>query len=682
MMDRVDSILSGLMNSTYVGTMVPNIDSEFHINLACAQTFSAIYEYTSATMCTRVIIRDNLAIAGHTLMRKIVWAMISGDASVVLASTQIEFKSGFAACASLSLAAPPQYLVAVLVAAEFCPILEFPLYRLQQPRPAIGKLPTVNTPKKENMINSATSTPPPAPAACPASTYKTSSWSPPIVSACRRDTARSGAEVPYALLPERFQDPEPLPSSYRYEDKEYILESSYGAQPNNDGQAAGSPFEDKVGLGQPTENPLFANIVAPPDSTPESKHPVKIYIHGGFLQFGSPHGLKGQAQYVSAERSEVWVNIGYRLSAFGFLACDEPRVAGNFGFKDQWLALLWVRDNIEQFGGTILYFCGRIYAHSRFWGAFGTPAAAPRFPPSEGENAPFQSAVLQSNAILTVPKTPRELRPQFQALCHALGLESSSPDILTTLRDSSRLPASKITHVIETDALGVEHGTFRGCLDDSWLSTTPDPMIWQRSGDFARALKAKGVRSIVVGDLTEEWYLYSIAHPVRTVRDVRHNADRYYPAEVVERLLGMYRALPDDAPEDEVKRLFGELMSDGQVHLPVRLLARDLMAAGFPVVRYEIRWTPEQLRPFGYVTHGTDRALWALRIPNLEPQQAEVARKWLDAIDAEVKQVEEHGNGRDLQEVLALNEDRTIGWKPDERWNELMRLRAALPSEA
>jgi hypothetical protein len=27
------------------------------------------------------------------------------------------------------------------------------------------------------------------------------------------------------------------------------------AQPTNDGQAAGSPFEDKVGYGQPTENP-------------------------------------------------------------------------------------------------------------------------------------------------------------------------------------------------------------------------------------------------------------------------------------------------------------------------------------------------------------------------------------------------------------------------------------------
>jgi carboxylesterase type B len=70
-----------------------------------------------------------------------------------------------------------------------------------------------------------------------------------------------------------------------------------------------------------------------------------------FLQFGSPHGLGSQAQYISAERSEVWVNIGYRLSTFGFLACDEPAISGNFGFKDQWLALEWIKDNIDSFGG-------------------------------------------------------------------------------------------------------------------------------------------------------------------------------------------------------------------------------------------------------------------------------------------------------------------------------------------
>ena len=71
-----------------------------------------------------------------------------------------------------------------------------------------------------------------------------------------------------------------------------------------------------------------------------------------YLQFGSPHGLSAQAQYVAAERQEVWVNIGYRLSAFGFLASDEPKVDGNFGFKDQWLAMVWIRENIQAFGGT------------------------------------------------------------------------------------------------------------------------------------------------------------------------------------------------------------------------------------------------------------------------------------------------------------------------------------------
>lgn len=35
----------------------------------------------------------------------------------------------------------------------------------------------------------------------------------------------SHLEVPYALPPGRFEDPEPLPSDFRYEEKEYIVES-------------------------------------------------------------------------------------------------------------------------------------------------------------------------------------------------------------------------------------------------------------------------------------------------------------------------------------------------------------------------------------------------------------------------------------------------------------------------
>jgi carboxylesterase type B len=85
---------------------------------------------------------------------------------------------------------------------------------------------------------------------------------------------------------------------------------------------------------------------------------VSLSYRYSFLQWGSPHALSNQAQYISAERSEVWVNIGYRLNVFGFLASDEPKIAGNFGFKDQWLAILWVKDNIACFGGE--YSCKKV----------------------------------------------------------------------------------------------------------------------------------------------------------------------------------------------------------------------------------------------------------------------------------------------------------------------------------
>jgi hypothetical protein len=60
-----------------------------------------------------------------------------------------------------------------------------------------------------------------------------------------------------------------------------------------------------------------------------------------------------------------------------------------------------------------------------------------------------------------------------------------------------------------------------------------------------------------------------------------------------------YPVLPPDAKKDEVTRRFGEILSVAQVHLPVRILARNLVENGFLVLRYEIRWAPEALRLCG-----------------------------------------------------------------------------------
>ena len=82
----------------------------------------------------------------------------------------------------------------------------------------------------------------------------------------------------------------------------------------------------------------------------------------------------------------------------------------------------------------------------------------------------------------------------------------------------------------------------------------------------------------------------------------------------------------------------------------------------------------------GYVTHGTDRALWALRLPVLEDDQASVARKWLSVIPEYIKRAEA-GDTLPLKTIVALTEDKEIREVEDTQWDEHMRLRKTLPGE-
>lgn len=65
---------------------------------------------------------------------------------------------------------------------------------------------------------------------------------------------------------------------------------------------------------------------------------------------GSGNSESYGPEYI-CQKDVILVTINYRLEALGFLCLDTEDVPGNAGMKDQVLALKWVKENIDKFGG-------------------------------------------------------------------------------------------------------------------------------------------------------------------------------------------------------------------------------------------------------------------------------------------------------------------------------------------
>nr|XP_061811066.1 para-nitrobenzyl esterase-like [Nerophis lumbriciformis] len=105
------------------------------------------------------------------------------------------------------------------------------------------------------------------------------------------------------------------------------------------------------------EDCLFINVWTPTLKA-DSKLPVVVWIHGGYLHmFSGGEPGYSPTETMAAETGMVYVSFNYRLNAFGFMALEILRegspknTSGNYGFMDQIAALKWVQRNIHVFGG-------------------------------------------------------------------------------------------------------------------------------------------------------------------------------------------------------------------------------------------------------------------------------------------------------------------------------------------
>ncbi|XP_076813222.1 crystal protein-like [Clavelina lepadiformis] len=107
-----------------------------------------------------------------------------------------------------------------------------------------------------------------------------------------------------------------------------------------------------------SEDCLRLNVFIPPSVDfllpSNEKLPVMVWLHGGAFFAGSGTSNVYDATRLSNQTNTVIVTVNYRLGPLGFLVYDENGTRlfeGNQGIKDQQLAMQWVQNNIEKFGG-------------------------------------------------------------------------------------------------------------------------------------------------------------------------------------------------------------------------------------------------------------------------------------------------------------------------------------------
>ncbi|KAL4933763.1 Alpha/Beta hydrolase protein [Aspergillus undulatus] len=456
--------------------------------------------------------------------------------------------------------------------------------------------------------------------------------------------ARRYAGIPYALPQTgeyRWRKPRPLPEGYTYggkgaaydatEFKPVCPQRTYhvGATGAEGGEEAYSEDCLFVNIWTPVPKPTQQDSTQEKEKSKDKKWPVLLWLHGGWFAMGDPSQESGMdpSELISTGKlNAIVVAIGYRLNVFGFLAGpdllsdtesdNEGCAAGNFGLWDQRLAAEWVVQNIAFFGGDP----GNITLAGRSAGAYIVEAqmlfefrSASASSISESGKGLYRRFFMDSNAIPAQPKSLTDARTQFDELCayFNIGLTLSSKMKLSLLRQKPPQDLlSALSHL--------KNHTFRPVTDKLFIHSGMIEYI--SSPGFALQFKERNPDE-------------------PNVEELKRQVGNYYASDVTERVLERY-TLPDPETGDlhGWKRLFGQIIADGQVRAPSRALVHNLVRNGVDVadiwryqIAYRLSFIDESVAPLEFgIAHAMDKPSWNFSIMyGPTPAERVLMEKWI-----------------------------------------------------
>ena len=327
------------------------------------------------------------------------------------------------------------------------------------------------------------------------------------------------------------------------------------------------------------EDCLTLNVWSP--GLDNAKRPVMVWLHGGAFSYGSANSPRYDSSNLARRNDVVVVAVNHRLNIFGHLDLSQiggERFAqsGNAGVLDLVLALQWVRDHAERFGGDPANVT--IFGQSGGGGKVSALLAMP------GAKGLFHKAIIQSGASVRFAERERTTRLADAVLKH-LGLRADQLDELQALpleRLQEAVAPAQATLPRPRHPL-LDRYNFGPVIDGSVLPSQPfDPAAPSASDDVP----------LLIGDTKDESAIFLAPDDAVWNRTITEDELRKRIAavggEATDALLTYYKRRDQAASPSD--RLITALTASNFGVRTILLAERKAARARAPVWMYRFDW--------------------------------------------------------------------------------------------
>jgi para-nitrobenzyl esterase len=327
----------------------------------------------------------------------------------------------------------------------------------------------------------------------------------------------------------------------------------------------------------PSEDCLYLNVWTP--AADNRRRPVMFYNHGGGYMIGSGSATGQDGTNLARLHDVVVVQSNHRLGLLGYLFLGDlggEDYAANAGMLDIQLALQWVRNNIENFGGDP--------DNVMVWGESGGGAKTACVYTMPGAANLFHKASIESAAPLTLATRDGATERARRTLA-ALGVAETDLALLTDMPAEKLLEAQQGSDMPMGQAPWAENPEtpgFGAFVDGTIIPQNP---FAQGVASFSKD------KPLMCGTTRDEMVFFSLFGPpdIFNIDDagLRERLSGTYQGEELESIIATFKGSRPDATPAQI---YFAITTSPIVRDSIKIAEAKVEQGGAPVYSYQLAY--------------------------------------------------------------------------------------------